>query len=67
MAGRGDIGRDAGVVEVVQHVLAHDQPAAACPLLQFGRLLYQLLVVAEEVMARLPVAFHQRVPDEQLA
>ena len=64
---RDDLGRDAGVVERVDLVVADEQVAAAGALLDFGELLAQPRVVAEEVVAGLPVALDERVPDEQLA
>ena len=66
MPGRHHLGRDAGVVQRVDVVVADQQIAAAGPLLQLLELRPQRSVVAEEVMAGLPVALDQRVPDEQL-
>ena len=64
---RHDLGRDAGVVERVDLVVADEEITAAGPLLQLGQFLAQPRVVAEEVVAGLPVTLDQRVPDEQLA
>ena len=65
-AGGGGVGRDAGVVELEQGVLARHQAAAAGALLELGRLLDEGGVVTEEVVPGLPVALDQGVPDEQL-
>ena len=62
-----DLGGDAGVVERVDLVVADEQVAAAGALLDLLQLLAQPCVVAEEVVAGLPVALDERVPDEQLA
>ena len=64
---RDDVGGDAGVVEGVDLVVADEQIAAAGPLLHLGEFLAQPGVVAEEVVAGLPVALDERVPDEQIA
>ena len=58
-------GGHAGVVEGVDLVVADQQVAAAGPLLELGEFLAQPGVVAEEVVAGLPVALDERVPDEQ--
>ena len=64
---RDDVGRDAGVVERVDLVVADDEVAAAGALFDLFQFLAQPGVVAEEVVAGLPIAFDERVPDEQLA
>ncbi len=62
-----DIRRDAGVVERVDLVVTDQQVAAAGALLQLLELRAQPRVVAEEVVAGLPLPLDQRVPDEQFA
>ena len=64
--GRDHLGRNAGVIESVDLVVTHHQVAASGAFLQLRHLGPQGGVVGEEVVAGLPVAVHQGVPDEQL-
>ncbi len=59
-----DIRRDAGVVERVDVVVTDQQVAAAGAVLQLLEFRAQKRVVAEEVMAGLPLPLDESVPDE---
>ncbi len=65
--GGDDVLRQAGVVEVEQGLVVHQDVAAAGPVLQLLDLVEQLAVLREEPVVGLPVALHQGGADEQLA
>ncbi len=67
MARRDHIVADALVVKLKQRLVVHQNVAAAGLVLKLFHLGAQLQVFTEERMARLPVAFHQRMADKQLA
>ena len=58
---------DALVIKVEQGFIIHEDVAAARFMLEIFDFAAQLLVIAEEGVARLPVALHQRMADKQLA
>ena len=67
MARRDHIVTDALIVKLKQRLVVHQNVATAGLVLKLFHLGAQLQVFAEEGMTRLPVAFHQRVADKQLA
>ena len=67
VAGGDDIVADALVVKLKQRLIVHQNVAAAGLVLKLLHFRAQLQVFAEEGVARLPVALHQRVSDKQLA
>ena len=66
MAPGDDVGRDAGVVERVQRLVVDQDVAAAGAVLEFLDLFQQLPVLGEERVVGLPIAFDERMADEQL-
>ena len=58
---------DAGVVEVEEHLVVHPQVLAAHAVLELLHLRECPAVALHERVARLPVALHEGVADEQLA
>ncbi len=64
---RHDVGRDAGVEEGEQVVLADEQIPAPGAFLDLGQLGAQRGVVADEVVLGLPITLDERVAQEQLA
>ncbi len=62
-----DVRADPLVVEGEQRLVVDQQVAAPGALLELLDLLDQLAVLVEELVVGVPVAFDQRVPDEQLA
>ncbi len=66
VAGGDHVGRHPLVVEVVERLVVDHDVAAAGPVFQLLDLAEQPAVVLEELVVGVPVAFDQRVPDEQL-
>ena len=62
-----DARRQPLVEELDEHLVVDEQVATPHPVLELGDLRHQLGVVAREAVMGVPLAGHQRVPDEQVA
>ena len=62
---RDHIGRDAGIVKIVDLVIAHKEIAPTSPLFHLGDFRPKPGVIGEEPVAGLPLAVDERMPDEQ--
>ena len=66
MTRRSHLRGDPLVVEVVEHLIVHDDAAPPGPALQFLGAGEQFPVVVEEAVPGLPVPLHQRMTDKQV-